>query len=96
MFKPELKNETIALGAIYQASNEIKKIAWEGDVTNNIIQPLIHSIYQTTSEDIEDDRYTITLYEEERGIAKGQAAVIYNGTECIGGGTVISKCLSQN
>lgn len=54
MFKPELKNETIALGAIYQASNEIKKIAWEGDVTNNIIQPLIHSIYQTTSEDIED------------------------------------------
>jgi high frequency lysogenization protein len=54
MFKPELKNETIALGAIYQASNEIKKIAWEGVVTNNIIQPLIHSIYQTTSEDIED------------------------------------------
>ena len=54
MFKPELKNETIALGAIYQASNEIKKIAWEGAVANNIIQPLIHSVYQTTSEDIED------------------------------------------
>ena len=54
MFKPELKNETIALGAIYQASNEIKKIAWEGTVTNNIIQQLIHSVYQTTSEDIED------------------------------------------
>ena len=45
---------------------------------------------------IKDDRYAITLYEEERGIAQGQAAVIYNGTECIGGGTVISKCLRQN
>lgn len=54
MFKRELKNETIALGAIYQASNEIKKIAWEGIITKNIVQPLIYSIYQTTSEDIED------------------------------------------
>lgn len=54
MFKRELKNETIALGAIYQASNEIKKIAWEGVITKNIIQPLIYSIYQTTSDDIRD------------------------------------------
>ncbi len=38
----------------------------------------------------------ITLHEEERGIAQGQAAVFYNGTECIGGGTVISKCLRKN
>ena len=37
MFKRELKNETIALGAIYQASNEIKKIAWEGIITKNIV-----------------------------------------------------------
>ncbi len=42
------------------------------------------------------NKYTITLCEEERGIAQGQAAVFYNGTECIGGGTVISKCLRKN
>ena len=54
MFKPELKNEVISLGAIYQASSEIKKIAWEGKINNKFIEPLIHSIYQTTSNDIED------------------------------------------
>ena len=54
MFKQELKNETISLGAIYQACNEIKKIAWQGEVNNNIIEPLINSVYQTTSEEIED------------------------------------------
>ena len=54
MFKQELKNETISLGAIYQACNEIKKIAWQGEINNNIIEPLINSVYQTTSEEIED------------------------------------------
>ena len=54
MFKQELKNETISLGAIYQACNEIKKIAWQGEINNNIIEPLINSVYQTTSEKIED------------------------------------------
>tara|TARA_B100000900_G_C20565846_1_gene711052 strand:+ start:1134 stop:1742 length:609 start_codon:yes stop_codon:yes gene_type:complete len=54
MFKKELKNETISLGAIYQASNEIKKIAWQGQIDNKIIEPLIHSVYQTTSEEVED------------------------------------------
>ena len=54
MFKQELKNETISLGAIYQACNEIKKIAWQGEVNNNIIEPLINSVYKTTSEEIED------------------------------------------
>ena len=54
MFKRELKNETISLGAIYQACNEIKKIAWRGEINNNIIEPLINSVYQTTSEEIED------------------------------------------
>ena len=54
MFKQELKNETISLGAIYQACNEIKKIAWQGQINNNIIEPLINSVYQTTSEEIED------------------------------------------
>ena len=54
MFKQELKNETISLGALYQACNEIKKIAWQGEINNNIIEPLINSVYQTTSEDIED------------------------------------------
>ena len=39
---------------IYQACNEIKKIAWQGEINNNIIEPLINSVYQTTSEDIED------------------------------------------
>jgi CII-binding regulator of phage lambda lysogenization HflD len=41
MFKPELKNEVISLGAIYQASSEIKKIAWEGKINNKFIEPLI-------------------------------------------------------
>ena len=54
MFKQELKNETISLGAIYQACNEIKKIAWQGEINNNIIEPLINSVYKTTSEEIED------------------------------------------
>ena len=54
MFKQELKNETISLGALYQACNEIKKIAWQGEINNNIIEPLINSVYQTTSEEIED------------------------------------------
>ena len=54
MFKQELKNETISLGAIYQACNEIKKIAWQGEINNTIIEPLINSVYQTTSEEIED------------------------------------------
>ena len=40
--------------------------------------------------------FILTLKENERGIAQGQAAVLYIGTQCIGGGTVISKCLSQN
>ena len=43
-----------------------------------------------------NSKYAITLNEEERGIAQGQAAVFYNGTECLGGGTVISKCLNKN
>ena len=54
MFKQELRNETISLGAIYQACNEIKKIAWQGEINENIIEPLINSVYQTTSENIED------------------------------------------
>ena len=45
---------------------------------------------------IRDNKYIITLKENERGIAQGQAAVLYIGTRCIGGGTVISKCLNQN
>ena len=54
MFKQELKNETISLGAIYQACNEIKKIAWQGEINISIIEPLINSVYQTTTNDIED------------------------------------------
>tara|TARA_Y100000768_G_scaffold367587_1_gene330807 strand:- start:2536 stop:3144 length:609 start_codon:yes stop_codon:yes gene_type:complete len=54
MFKKELKNETISLGAIYQASHEIKKIAWQGEINNIIIEPLIHSVYQTTSNNVEE------------------------------------------
>lgn len=40
--------------------------------------------------------YLIHLSDKERGIAAGQAAVLYNGTQCIGGGTVSSKCLNKN
>ena len=54
MFKKELKNETIALGAIYQASSEIKKVAWQGEINNKLIEPLIHSVYQTTSDEVEE------------------------------------------
>ena len=53
MFKKELKNETISLGAIYQASNEIKKIAWQGEINTKIIEPLIYSVYQMTSDEVE-------------------------------------------
>ena len=42
MFKPELRNEVISLGAIYQASGEIKKIAWEGKINNK--DPLLLDI----------------------------------------------------
>jgi tRNA-specific 2-thiouridylase len=45
---------------------------------------------------IKNNKYILTLKESERGIAQGQAAVLYIGTQCIGGGTVISKCLNQN
>ena len=45
---------------------------------------------------IKNNKYILTLKENERGIAQGQAAVLYIGTQCIGGGTVISKCLNQN
>jgi tRNA U34 2-thiouridine synthase MnmA/TrmU len=45
---------------------------------------------------IKKNKYILTLKENERGIAQGQAAVLYKGTRCIGGGTVISKCLNQN
>lgn len=61
MFKQELKNETISLGAIYQACNEIKKIAWQGEINKTIIHPLIYSVYQTVSNDI-DDIYINTKY----------------------------------
>ncbi len=54
MFKQELKNETISLGAIYQACNEIKKIAWQGEINTKNIEPLINSVYQITSENIDD------------------------------------------
>ena len=45
---------------------------------------------------VKNNKYILTLKEKERGIAQGQAAVLYVGTQCIGGGTVISKCLNQN
>ncbi len=45
---------------------------------------------------IRDNKHIITLKENERGIAQGQAAVLYIGTRCIGGGTVVSKCLNLN
>ncbi len=43
-----------------------------------------------------NDKYSISLSDKERGIAAGQAAVLYNGTQCIGGGTISSKCLNKN
>ena len=57
MFKQELKNETISLGAIYQACNEIKKIAWQGEINISIIEPLINSVYQkcVASFDFQED-----------------------------------------
>lgn len=54
MFKQDLKNETISLGAIYQACNEIKKVAWQGEIDAKLIEPLIFSVYQTTVDNIED------------------------------------------
>ena len=54
MFKQDLKNETISLGALYQACNEIKKVAWQGEIDAKLIEPLIFSVYQTTVDNIED------------------------------------------
>ena len=56
MFKQDLKNETISLGAIYQACNEIKKVAWQGEINAKLIEPHIFSVYQTTMDNIEDLR----------------------------------------
>ena len=54
MFKQDLRNETISLGAIYQACNEIKKVAWQGEIDTKLIEPLIFSVYQTTADNIDD------------------------------------------
>ena len=51
---------------------------------------------ETVFLNIKNNKYILTLKENERAIAQGQAAVLYIGTQCIGGGTVISKCLNQN
>ena len=45
---------------------------------------------------IVNDRYIISLKDSERGIAPGQATVLYQGTQCLGGGVVKTKCLSKN
>tara|TARA_Y100001936_G_scaffold26710_1_gene24905 strand:+ start:667 stop:1755 length:1089 start_codon:yes stop_codon:yes gene_type:complete len=43
-----------------------------------------------------NDRYIIDLKDSERGIAPGQAAVLYQGSQCLGGGVVKTKCLNKN
>ena len=43
-----------------------------------------------------NDKYIINLKESERGIAPGQAAVLYQDTQCLGGGVVKTKCLNKN
>ena len=45
---------------------------------------------------IANERCIINLKDTERGIAPGQAAVIYQGTRCLGGGVVKTKCLNKN
>ena len=45
---------------------------------------------------IVDNKYILTLKESERGIAPGQAAVLYQDTHCLGGGIIKSKCLNKN
>ena len=43
-----------------------------------------------------NDTYIINLKDSERGIAPGQAVVLYQGTQCLGGGVVKTKCLNKN
>ena len=45
---------------------------------------------------IVDKKYILTLKESERGIAPGQAAVLYQDTHCLGGGVIKTKCLNKN
>ena len=45
---------------------------------------------------IVDHKYVINLKDSERGIAPGQAAVLYQKTHCLGGGVVKTKCLNKN
>ena len=45
---------------------------------------------------ISNDRYIINLKDSERGIAPGQAAVFYKGSQCLGGGIVKTKCLNKS
>ena len=43
-----------------------------------------------------NEKYIINLKDRERGIAPGQAAVLYHGSHCLGGGIVKTKCLNRN
>lgn len=43
----------------------------------------------------EDNTYTIKLFERDQGIAEGQFAVIYDGTQCLGSGVISHDVTGQ-
>lgn len=45
-------------------------------------------LYNCTVNRLEDDRWQVTLGQDDQGIAPGQFAVFYDGSECLGAGVI--------
>jgi tRNA-specific 2-thiouridylase len=50
-------------------------------------------MYQCTLRPLTEDTYQVTLDTKDQGIAAGQFAVLYDGTTCLGSGTILDQTL---